>query len=63
MAGLVLVLNTINDGPELVGLLCTVSSGQRLVRKLGTLFGNIQDDESEEKEVLYTILSKVIEGG
>ncbi|KAJ2552899.1 Ataxin-10 [Coemansia sp. RSA 1933] len=61
MAGLVLVLNTINGDPELVELLCTASPGQQLVRKLGTLFGNIQDDRSEEKDLLYTILSKVIE--
>ncbi|KAJ2087686.1 Ataxin-10 [Coemansia sp. RSA 986] len=63
LAGLVLVLNSINGDPELVRLICTASSGQQVVRMFGTLFGNIQDDESEEKEVVYTVLSRIIESG
>ncbi|KAJ1736614.1 Ataxin-10 [Coemansia sp. Benny D160-2] len=62
-AGLVLLLNNINDSPELVDLLCTVPSGQKIARKLGSLFGGMQDDESEEKNIVYAILGKIIENG
>ncbi|KAJ1995409.1 hypothetical protein GGI26_001179 [Coemansia sp. RSA 1358] len=60
-AGLVLLLNSIKGNSDLVKLLCTTDSGKLVARRLGIMFGSIQDDDSEEKEVLYALLAQIIE--
>ncbi|KAJ1941440.1 Ataxin-10, partial [Linderina macrospora] len=63
MACLVLILNSIKDDVELTELLCKSNAGQLVVGKIGEMFGDNDDDESELKNVLYAVLNQVISAG
>ncbi|KAJ2702883.1 Ataxin-10 [Coemansia sp. IMI 209128] len=62
-AGLVLLLNCLKDNPETTALLCNTEAGRLVANKVGVLFGNNEDDESDSKTMLYVILSQIIELG
>ncbi|KAJ2493463.1 Ataxin-10 [Coemansia sp. RSA 2050] len=62
-AGLVLLLNCLKDNPETTALLCRTEAGCLVANRVGVLFGNNEDDESDSKTMLYVILSQIIEYG
>ncbi|KAJ2158745.1 Ataxin-10 [Coemansia sp. RSA 552] len=63
MAGLVLILNSLKDDPELTRQFCTCKAGRVVAGKIGEMFGESNDDEAQEKTLLYVILSGIIESG
>ncbi|KAJ2460535.1 Ataxin-10 [Coemansia sp. RSA 2424] len=63
MAGLVLLLNCLKDNPEATGLLCSTEAGRLVASKVGELFGDNENDESDVKTMLYMILSQIIDCG
>ncbi|KAJ2182637.1 Ataxin-10 [Coemansia sp. RSA 551] len=63
MAGLMLILNTIKDDDSLSKLLCTTETGQMLAGRVGEMFGESNDDEADEKTMLYVILEEIIQRG
>ncbi|KAJ1956313.1 Ataxin-10 [Linderina pennispora] len=63
MACLVLILNSIKDDLPATELLCQSDAGQLVVSKIGEMFGENEDDESELKNVLYAVLDQVISAG
>ncbi|KAJ1882358.1 Ataxin-10 [Kickxella alabastrina] len=63
MAGLMLLLNSLKGDPDLTKMLCSVKPGLLVARKIGELFGDNEDDESDAKTMLYVMLSQFIEFG
>ncbi|KAJ1824846.1 Ataxin-10 [Coemansia sp. RSA 2599] len=63
MAGLVLLLNSIKGNSALAQLLCSSDKGKAVAQKIGQMFGDNEDDDSETKAVLYVLLSQLIEPG
>ncbi|ORX66898.1 hypothetical protein DL89DRAFT_269933 [Linderina pennispora] len=63
MACLVLILNSIKDDLPATELLCQSDAGRLVVSKIGEMFGENEDDESELKNVLYAVLDQVISAG
>ncbi|KAJ2791824.1 hypothetical protein H4R20_006815, partial [Coemansia guatemalensis] len=63
IAGLVLILNSLKGDPGLAKIFCSSQAGQALAAVIGERFGESEDDEAEEKTLLYTILSILIESG
>ncbi|KAJ2906110.1 hypothetical protein GGI21_004085 [Coemansia aciculifera] len=63
MAGLVLLLNCLKDSAEATSLLCSTEAGRLVASHIGELFGEDENDESDTKAMLYTILSQIIDCG
>ncbi|KAJ1882428.1 Ataxin-10 [Kickxella alabastrina] len=63
IAGLMLLLNSLKGDPDLTKMLCSVKPGLLVARKIGELFGDNEDDESDVKTMLYVMLSQFIEFG
>ncbi|KAJ2044757.1 Ataxin-10 [Coemansia sp. S16] len=62
-AGLVLLLNCLKDNSDAIALLCDTEAGRLIANKVGVLFGDNENDESDTKTMLYVILSQIIECG
>ncbi|KAJ2456215.1 Ataxin-10 [Coemansia sp. RSA 2336] len=62
MSGLMLILNTVKSSRLLVEKMCLSEAGQMLMNRIGEMFGEAVDD-SDEKDMMYVILSVVIEHG
>ncbi|KAJ2814704.1 hypothetical protein FBU31_007192, partial [Coemansia sp. 'formosensis'] len=62
-AGLVLLLNCLKGNSETTALLCSTEAGRLIANKVGVMFGDDEDDESDVKTMLYVILSQIIECG
>ncbi|KAJ2881197.1 hypothetical protein H4R27_004246 [Coemansia aciculifera] len=62
-AGLVLLLNCLKDNSKTTALLCDTEAGRLISNKVGVLFGDNENDESDTKTMLYVILSQIIECG
>ncbi|KAJ2236114.1 Ataxin-10 [Coemansia sp. RSA 1722] len=63
MAGLVLLLNSIKGNSELAQHLCSTDKGKLVAQKIGQMFGDNEDDESEAKTIIYVLLAQFIETG
>ncbi|KAJ1648633.1 Ataxin-10 [Coemansia asiatica] len=63
MAGLVLLLNSIKVNSALARLLCSSDNGRLIAQKIGQMFGDDVNDESEAKTILYVLLAQFIENG
>ncbi|KAJ2473007.1 Ataxin-10 [Coemansia sp. RSA 2322] len=62
-AGLVLLLNSLKGNSETTKLLCSTEPGRLVASKLGQLFGDNEDDESDGKAMLFVLLSQITECG
>ncbi|KAJ2831980.1 Ataxin-10 [Coemansia furcata] len=62
-AGLVLLLNCLKGNSETTTLLCSTEAGRLIANKVGVMFGDDEDDESDVKTMLYVILSQIIKCG
>ncbi|KAJ2076884.1 Ataxin-10 [Coemansia sp. RSA 988] len=61
ISGLVLILNNLKGYAGLTKMFCSSQAGKALVAVIGERFGESEDDEAEEKTLLYAILSGIIE--
>ncbi|KAJ1742256.1 Ataxin-10 [Coemansia sp. RSA 1821] len=62
MSGLMLILNTVKNSQQFVEKVCLSEAGHMLMNRIGEMFGETVDD-SDEKAMMYVILSVVIEHG
>ncbi|KAJ2708625.1 Ataxin-10 [Coemansia spiralis] len=62
-AGLVLLVNSVRSNEVLCRTLCAAGDGRALARRVGDMFGESVDDEAEEKELLFVVLSELISHG
>ncbi|KAJ2616236.1 Ataxin-10 [Coemansia sp. RSA 1365] len=63
IAGLVLILNSLKGDPGITRMFCLSQAGRALAALIGERFGENEDDEAEEKTLLYAILCVIIESG
>ncbi|KAI8324012.1 hypothetical protein GQ54DRAFT_316423 [Martensiomyces pterosporus] len=61
MAGLMLVLNSVMGDDSLTKLLCSAEAGRLVANKIAEMFGDDEDDESDMKNMLYAVLSQIIQ--
>ncbi|KAJ2788111.1 Ataxin-10 [Coemansia interrupta] len=63
MAGLMLVLNSLKGDGELTRRFCKTESGRMVAYRIGEMFGENADDESDVKAMLYVVLSQFVRYG
>ncbi|PIA17000.1 hypothetical protein COEREDRAFT_86408 [Coemansia reversa NRRL 1564] len=61
ITGLVLILNSLKGDPVITKIFCLSQAGRALAAVIGERFGESEDDEAEEKTLLYAILCVIIE--